>query len=95
MKPLIDIIDTTNEPNILQTMEFHNTNPLTPNPMKTIEHNLHIGSKLYWTDAPEILAGVVVRFTDKRDVVINFVSGNEQGEKHYPIKLAKRFISKP
>jgi hypothetical protein len=67
----------------------------TSKPMKKIEHNLHIGSKLYWSDAPEIIAGVVVRFTDKRDVVINFFSGNEQGEKHYPIKLAKRFITKP
>ena len=37
MKPLIDIIDTTNEPNILQTMEFQNTNPLNPNPMNIIE----------------------------------------------------------
>jgi len=71
------------------------SNLKTSKPMKKIEHNLHIGSKLYWSDAPEIIAGVVVRFTDKRDVVINFVSGNEQGEKHYPIKLAKRFITKP
>ena len=62
--------------------------------MKKIQHNLEVGSKLYWTDAPEVLAGVVVRFTDKRDVVINFVSGNELGEKNYPIKMAKQFICK-
>lgn len=62
--------------------------------MKKTEHNLQIGSKLYWSDAPETLAGIVVRFTNKRDVVINFVSGNELGEKNYPIKLAKEFISK-
>jgi hypothetical protein len=62
--------------------------------MKKVESNLKIGSKLYWSDTPEILAGVVVRFTDKRDVVINFVSGNELGERNYPIKLAKQFICK-
>lgn len=62
--------------------------------MNKVKHNLEIGSKLYWTDAPETLAGVVVRFTDKRDVVINFVSGNELGEKNYPIKLAVQFICK-
>jgi hypothetical protein len=62
--------------------------------MKKTEHNLEVGSKLYWSDAPEILAGIVVRFTNKRDVVINFVSGNELGEKNYPIKLAKGFICK-
>ena len=47
--------------------------------MKQTKHNLEVGSKLYWVDAPEILAGIIVRFTDKRDVVINFVSGNELG----------------
>lgn len=62
--------------------------------MKKAKHNLEVGNKLYWTDAPEILAGIVVRFTDKRDVVINFVSGNELGEKRYSIKLAKQFICK-
>ncbi len=62
--------------------------------MKKTEHNLEVGSKLYWSDAPEILAGIVVRFTNKRDVVINFVSGNEKGERNYPVKLAKGFICK-
>jgi len=62
--------------------------------MKKIEHNLEVGSKLYWSDAPETLAGIVVRFTNKRDVVINFVSGNEKGERNYPVKLAKGFICK-
>lgn len=62
--------------------------------MKTAQHTLEIGSKLYWSDQPETLAGVVVRFTPKRDVVINFVSGNELGEKNYPIKMAKQFICK-
>ena len=62
--------------------------------MKTAQHNLQVASKLYWSDEPETLAGVVVRFTDKRDVVINFVSGNELGEKNYPIKMAKQFICK-
>ena len=60
--------------------------------MKKIEHNLEIGTKLFWSDAPEVLAGVIVRFTNKRDAVINFVSGNELGEKNYPIKLIKQFI---
>lgn len=62
--------------------------------MKKVTHNLEVGSKLYWVDAPNVLAGTVVRFTDKRDVVIDFVSGNEIGEKSYPIKLAKQFIIK-
>ncbi len=61
---------------------------------KKVEHNLQIGSNLYWSDAPETLAGIVIRFTNKRDVVINFVSGNELGERNYPIKLAKCFICK-
>jgi hypothetical protein len=56
--------------------------------------NLEVGSKLYWTDAPEILAGIVVRFTPKRDVVINFVSGNALGERNYSISMAKKFIIK-
>jgi hypothetical protein len=60
-KFLIDIIDTTNEINIIEEME---------------KKKLEIGSKLYWVDAPELLAGVVVRFTPKRDVVINFLSGS-------------------
>ena len=62
--------------------------------MKKVEHNLQIGSKLYWSDAPETLAGVVVRFTNKRDVVINFVSGNQLGERNFSIKMAKGFICK-
>jgi hypothetical protein len=55
---------------------------------------LKVGSKLYWVDSPDTLAGVVVRFTPKRDVVINFVSGNELGECNYSIKLASQFIIK-
>ena len=55
---------------------------------------LKIGSKLYWVDEPEVLAGIVVRLTTKRDAVINFVSGNELGEQNYPIKLASKFIIK-
>lgn len=62
--------------------------------MKKIEHNLEVGSKLYWSDAPEMLAGIVVRFTNKRDVVINFVSGRKKGERNFPITLAKSFICK-
>jgi hypothetical protein len=61
---------------------------------KKVSHNLEVGSKLYWIDAPNVLAGTVVRFTDKRDVIINFVSGREIGEQRYPIKLAKQFIIK-
>ena len=55
---------------------------------------LQIGSKLYWVDQPETLAGTVIRFTTKRDCIINFVSGNELGEKSYPVKLANGFIVK-
>jgi len=62
--------------------------------MKETKNNLEIGSRLYWVDAPDVLAGIVVRFTEKRDVVINFVSGNEVGEKNYPLRLAKQFICK-
>ena len=62
--------------------------------MKTQEHNLEVGSKLYWYDCPETLAGIVVRFTNKRDVIINFVSGKEIGERKYSIKMAKGFIIK-
>lgn len=62
--------------------------------MKKVQHNLQIGSKLYWSDAPEVLAGTVVRFTEKRDVIINFVSGNQLGERSFPLKLAKQFICK-
>ncbi len=62
--------------------------------MKTVKHNLEVGSRLYWSDKPEILAGTVLGFTDKRDVIIDFVSGNEIGIKNYPIKLAKQFIAK-
>lgn len=62
--------------------------------MKETKNNLEIGSRLYWVDAPDVLAGIVVRFTEKRDVVINFVSGNELGEKNYPLRLAKQFICK-
>ena len=66
------------------------------NQIKTKEtgRELKIGSKLYWTDQSDILAGTVVRFTNKRDVVINFVSGNELGERNYPVKLANKFICK-
>lgn len=60
----------------------------------TTPKNIQIGSKLYWSDAPETLAGTVVRFTPKRDVVINFVSGNEIGEKNYSLRLANQFIVK-
>jgi hypothetical protein len=63
-------------------------------PMRTTETKLQIGTKLYWEDSPEILAGVVVRFTAKRDVVINFVSGNQLGERNFPIKLANAFLTK-
>lgn len=59
-----------------------------------MEKTLKIGSKLYWSDNENILAGIVVRFTKKRDVVINFVSGNEIGERNYPLSLAKKFIIK-
>lgn len=62
--------------------------------MKETKNNLEIGSRLYWVDAPDVLAGIVVRFTEKRDVIINFVSGNELGEKNYPLRLAKQFICK-
>jgi hypothetical protein len=62
--------------------------------MNKVKHGLEIGSKLYWVDKPEILAGQVVRFTPKRDVVINFVSGNEIGERTYTLKIAKQFICK-
>ena len=62
--------------------------------MKTRENNLVIGSKLYWSDEPNTLAGIVVRFTNKRDVVINFVSGKQLGEKNYSIKMANQFICK-
>jgi hypothetical protein len=62
--------------------------------MKATKHNLEVGSKLYWSDNSNVLAGTVIRFTNKRDVVINFVSGNEIGEMNYPIKLAKGFICK-
>jgi len=62
--------------------------------MKQINHNLQIGSKLYRTDEPNILAGIVIGFTPKRDVIINFVSGKELGEKSFPIKLATQFICK-
>lgn len=55
---------------------------------------LKVGSKLYWVDAPETLAGTVVRFTPKRDVVIHFVSGRELGERTYSIKLTSQFIIK-
>jgi hypothetical protein len=51
---------------------------------------LKVGSKLYWVDAPEVLAGIVVRFTNKRDVVINF-NGEER---NFSIKLASQFIIK-
>jgi hypothetical protein len=62
--------------------------------MENVKTELKIGSKLYWTDQSDILAGTVVRFTNKRDVVINFVSGNELGERNYPVKLANKFICK-
>lgn len=64
------------------------------NAMKTQETKLVIGSKLYWSDEPNVLAGVVVRFTNKRDVVINFVSGKQLGERNYSLKLANQFIIK-
>lgn len=51
---------------------------------------LKVGSKLYWVDAPEVLAGIVVRFTNKRDAVINF-NGEER---NFSIKLASQFIIK-
>ena len=62
--------------------------------MEKAKTELKIGSKLYWSDQSDILAGIVIRFTNKRDVVINFVSGNELGERNYPIKLANKFICK-
>ena len=58
------------------------------------DSELKVGSKLYWIDNPSILAGIVIRFTPKRDVVINFISGNEVGEKNYPISIAKKFVIK-
>ena len=62
--------------------------------MKATETNLVVGSKLYWTDQQDLLAGEVIGFTKKRDVIINFVSGRELGERSYPIKLANKFICK-
>jgi hypothetical protein len=62
--------------------------------MEKAKTELKIGSKLYWSDQSDILAGIVIRFTNKRDVIINFVSGNELGERNYPIKLANKFICK-
>ena len=62
--------------------------------MKATENKLKIGSNLYWNDCPEILAGIIVRFTPKRDVIINFVSGNELGEQSYTVKMANKFIIK-
>jgi hypothetical protein len=62
--------------------------------MKATNSNLKIGSQLYWIDAPEILAGIVLGFTPKRDVIIDFKSGNEIGKKNYSVKLANKFIIK-
>jgi hypothetical protein len=62
--------------------------------MKQINHNFKVGDKLYWFDEPTTLAGIIVGFTPKRDVLIDFVSGRELGIKPYPIKLAKEFICK-
>jgi hypothetical protein len=55
---------------------------------------MKIGSKLYWHDEPNILAGIVVGFTEERDVLIDFVSGRELGIKRYPIRVAIGFICK-
>lgn len=76
------------------TFEIPNRNKLKNKAMEKAKTELKIGSKLYWADQSDILAGIVIRFTNKRDVVINFVSGNELGEKNYPIKLANKFICK-
>ena len=65
------------------------------NEMFHVQHDLKIGDKLYWSDSPDTLAGIIVRFTPKRDVIINFVSGKETGEHSYPIKLTIKFIRKP
>lgn len=55
-----------------------------------MQTELKVGSKLYWLDAPDVLAGIVVRFTPKRDVVIDF-----NGElRNFPIKMANEFIIK-
>jgi hypothetical protein len=62
--------------------------------MKKINHDMKIGSKLYWHDEPNILAGIVVGFTEERDVLIDFVSGRELGVKRYPIRVAIGFICK-
>lgn len=62
--------------------------------MTTLAHSLKIGSQLYWSDSPSVLAGTVIGFTAKRDVIINFVSGNEIGVCNYPIFVAKKFIVK-
>ena len=62
--------------------------------MKQVNHNLKVGDRLYWFDEPTTLAGTIVGFTPKRDVLIDFVSGRELGIKPYPIKLAMGFICK-
>ena len=62
--------------------------------MNQVNHDFKIGDKLYYSDEPTILAGIVTGFTPKRDIIIDFVSGRKLGEQSYPIKLAKGFIRK-
>lgn len=57
-------------------------------------NNLFIGQKLYWSDYPDTLAGIIIGFTPKRDVIIDFVSGTELGKKNYSRTLASKFITK-
>ena len=62
--------------------------------MKATSTKLKKGTKLYWIDNPDVLAGIVIRITPKRDVIINFVSGNILGEHSYPLRIANDFLIK-
>ena len=63
---------------------------------KVTKSGLKIGDKVYWSDSPNILAGIVVAFTPKRDVKVKMKSGNYALNEieTFTIKMAKGFIKK-
>ena len=45
--------------------------------MKTIQHSLKIGQKIYWSDAPNVLYGTIEKVL-KRDCRIILVNGERE-----------------
>ena len=82
MKPLIDIIDTTNEPNILQTMEFQNTNPLNPNPMTNPIFNI-VGNTYTVQVTDSLTLDITIVMTQSGDISYTFKTPKGWGGRHY------------